>query len=43
MIDLLNGRLEANDEVRGYTGHAITRITWIEMLTGVRDEAIESA
>jgi predicted nucleic acid-binding protein len=39
LIDLLNGRLEANDEIRRYTRPAISRITWIEVLTGVYDAA----
>jgi predicted nucleic acid-binding protein len=39
LIDLLYGRLEANDEIRRYTRPAISRITWMEVLTGVHDAA----
>lgn len=37
VIDLLNGILEANKEVGRYSQVAISRISWIEVLTGVRD------
>jgi predicted nucleic acid-binding protein len=37
LIDLLNGREEANNEVGRYSGLAISRISWIEVLTGARD------
>jgi predicted nucleic acid-binding protein len=37
LIDLLNGRVEANDEAERYSGLAISRLTWIEVLTGVRN------
>ena len=37
LIDLLNGRVEANNEAGRYTGLAISRISWIEVLAGVRD------
>ena len=38
LIDLLNGITEANDELGRYSQVAISRISWIEVLTGVRDE-----
>jgi predicted nucleic acid-binding protein len=37
LIDLLNGREEANNEVGRYTRLAISRISWIEVLTGARN------
>jgi predicted nucleic acid-binding protein len=37
LIDLLNGREEANNEVGRYSSLAISRISWIEVLTGARD------
>jgi predicted nucleic acid-binding protein len=37
LIDLLNGREEANHEVGLYTSLAISRISWIEVLIGTRD------
>jgi predicted nucleic acid-binding protein len=37
LIDLLNGRLEANDEAGRYSSLAISRISWIEVLAGVRN------
>jgi hypothetical protein len=37
LIDLLNGSIEANSEVGRYSRVAISRINWIEVLTGVRD------
>lgn len=38
LIDLLNGVVEANNEVGRYSQVAISRVSWIEVLTGVRDE-----
>jgi predicted nucleic acid-binding protein len=38
LIDLLNGVTEANNEVGRYSHVAISRISWIEVLTGVRDD-----
>jgi predicted nucleic acid-binding protein len=38
VIDLLNGVIEANNELGRYSQAAISRISWIEVLTGVRDE-----
>ena len=38
LIDLLNGRSEANVEAALYSSVAISRISWIEVLTGVRDD-----
>lgn len=37
LIDLLNGRQEANTELGRYAILAISRISWIEVLSGVRD------
>jgi predicted nucleic acid-binding protein len=37
LIDLLNGRSEANTEAGLYSSLSISRISWIEVLTGVRD------
>jgi predicted nucleic acid-binding protein len=37
LIDLLNGREEANNEVGRYSGLAISRISWVEVLTGARN------
>ena len=37
LIDLLNGRSEANTEVGLYSSLSISRISWIEVLAGVRD------
>jgi len=37
LVDLLNGIVEANDEVGRYSTVAISRISWIEVLTGARD------
>ena len=37
LIDLLNGREEANNEVGRYASLAISRISWIEVLTGARN------
>jgi predicted nucleic acid-binding protein len=37
LIDLLNGRVEANNEAGRYSGLAISRISWIEVLAGVRN------
>jgi predicted nucleic acid-binding protein len=37
LIDLLKGRAEANNEVERYSRLAISRISWIEVLTGARD------
>jgi predicted nucleic acid-binding protein len=37
LIDLLNGREEANDEAGRYSNLAISRICWIEVLTGTRN------
>jgi predicted nucleic acid-binding protein len=37
LIDLLKGRAEANNEVGRYSRLAISRISWIEVLTGARD------
>jgi len=37
LIDLLNGRSEANTEAGLYSSQSISRISWIEVLTGVRD------
>jgi predicted nucleic acid-binding protein len=37
LIDLLNGREEANNEVGRYSRLAISRISWIEVLTGTRN------
>jgi predicted nucleic acid-binding protein len=37
LIDLLKGREEANNEVGRYSRLAISRISWIEVLTGARD------
>jgi predicted nucleic acid-binding protein len=37
LIDLLNGRKEANSEVGRYSNLAISRISWIEVLTGARN------
>jgi predicted nucleic acid-binding protein len=36
LIDLLKGRAEANNEVGRYSRLAISRISWIEVLTGAR-------
>jgi predicted nucleic acid-binding protein len=36
LIDLLNGCEKANNEVGRYTTLAISRISWIEVLTGAR-------
>ena len=36
LIDLLNGRSEANTEAGLYSSLSISRISWIEVLTGVR-------
>jgi predicted nucleic acid-binding protein len=38
LIDLLNGVIEANNEVGRYARVAISRVSWIEVLTGVRDD-----
>jgi predicted nucleic acid-binding protein len=38
LIDLLNGVVEANKELGRYSRVAISRISWIEVLTGARDE-----
>ena len=37
LIDLLNGREEANNEVGRYSRLAISRISWVEVLTGARN------
>jgi predicted nucleic acid-binding protein len=37
LIDLLKGREEANNEVGRYSRLAISRISWIEVLTGARN------
>jgi predicted nucleic acid-binding protein len=37
LIDLLNGRQEANTELERYAILAISRISWIEVLSGARD------
>ena len=37
LIDLLNGRVEANHEAGRYSGVAITRISWMEVLSGARN------
>jgi predicted nucleic acid-binding protein len=37
LIDLLNGRKEANNEAGRYSRLAISRISWIEVLTGARN------
>jgi predicted nucleic acid-binding protein len=37
LIDLLNGREEANNEVGRYARLAISRISWVEVLTGARN------
>jgi len=37
LIDLLNGREEANSEIGRYTRLAISIINWIEVLTGARN------
>ena len=37
LIDLLSGVIEANNELGRYSQVAISRISWIEVLTGVRD------
>lgn len=37
LVDLLNGRIEANNEAGRYSALAISRISWIEVLAGVRD------
>src|SRR5262249_49500790 len=37
LVDLLNGRAEANTEAGLYSSLAISRISWMEVLTGVRD------
>jgi predicted nucleic acid-binding protein len=38
IIDLLNGLVEANEEAGRYSRVSISRISWIEVLTGVHDE-----
>jgi predicted nucleic acid-binding protein len=38
IIDLLNGLVEANEELGRYSHVAISRVSWIEVLTGVRDD-----
>jgi predicted nucleic acid-binding protein len=38
LIDLLSGTIEANNELGRYSQVAISRISWIEVLTGVRDD-----
>jgi predicted nucleic acid-binding protein len=42
LIDLLNGRAEANDEAGRYSSLAISRITWIEVLIGARNHEDQS-
>jgi len=42
LIDLLNGREEANDEVGRYSRLAISRISWIEVLAGARNSEDQS-
>ena len=42
LIDLLNGRSEANTEAGLYSSLSISRISWIEVLTGVRDAEDEN-
>ena len=37
LIDLLHGREEANNEIGLYSSLEISRISWIEVLTGARD------
>jgi predicted nucleic acid-binding protein len=37
LVDLLKGRVEANNEPGRYSALAISRISWIEVLAGVRD------
>jgi predicted nucleic acid-binding protein len=37
LIDLLNGRIEANTEAGRYSSSAISRISWIEVLAGVHN------
>jgi predicted nucleic acid-binding protein len=37
LIDLLNGREKANIEIGRYSWLAISRISWIEVLTGARN------
>jgi predicted nucleic acid-binding protein len=37
LVDLLNGRAEANNEAGRYSALAISRISWIEVLAGVRN------
>ena len=37
LIDLLNGRDEANNEAGRYSGLAISRISWMEVLAAVRN------
>ena len=37
LIDLLNGRVEANNEAGRYSSLAISRISWIEVLAGARN------
>jgi predicted nucleic acid-binding protein len=38
LVDLLNGVAEANNEVGRYSHVAISRISWIEVLNGVREQ-----
>jgi predicted nucleic acid-binding protein len=38
LIDLLKGVTEANHELGRYSHVAISRISWIEVLTGVRND-----
>lgn len=38
IIDLLCGRIEANDEVGKYSWVGVSRITWMEILVGTRND-----
>ena len=43
LIDYLNGRREAADELRRYRAPAISRMTWIEVLVGAETPEEEAA
>ena len=38
VIDLLSGKIEADEEAARYSWLGISRITWMEVLVGTRDE-----
>lgn len=42
LVDHLRGHEEAREELRRYPAHAISIITWMEVMVGAADEAREA-